>query len=176
VEFGPSSATIASKMLSRVAMVLAMVIVVACSPSPSPTATTREQTPSPTSLGVALTITGGGQVLCSPPYGCRPSLVIQADPTRRSPEPVWTVETGEEFSFPAVMTDSWDTRDVGSAPIAPPTTIQPGRYRLAGVLNLDSDVISLGPSPVPTQLVPRCVAELIVSPDLVSVSVDVQFP
>jgi hypothetical protein len=102
--------------------------------------------------------------------------VIQADPTGGSFEPVWTVEPGEEISFPAVMRSDWSTWDVGAQPIDPPATIEQGRYRLAGVLNLDSDVISQGPSPVPTRVAPMCFGELSVTRDLVSVSIDVQFP
>jgi len=67
------------------------------------------------------------------------------------------------------------TWDVGVTPIDPPATIQPGRYRLAGVVNLASDVSSPVTTPVPVQVVPTCLGEVIVSADLVSVLIHVQF-
>jgi hypothetical protein len=163
-------------MSRRVALVFSIVFVMSCSPSPSPVATQPpEQTPSPTLLGITLMITGGGQVSCPTPYGCRASLVIQADPTGASPESVWTVQPGQEISFPSVSTSSMSTWDVGAAPIEPPATIQPGRYRLAGVVNLDSDVVSPATTQVPAEVVPTCLGEVIVDDDLVSVMIDVQF-
>ena len=161
-------------MARHLAFALAL-LVVACMPSPAPA--TPDPTPSAVPLGVPLTITGSGQVSCPTPYGCRPSLVIQADPTGASPEsePVWTVQPGEEISFPSEMTSDWTVWDVGRTPIDPPATIHPGRYRLAGVVNLVYDLGSPVPSPAPVQVAPRCFGEVIVAADLVSVLVSVQF-
>ena len=157
-----------------IAAVLSTLLAACGSPVPT-TPSSPSSSPTPAGPGDArLTLTAGGQVACGIPYGCSALLLIQPDGGETSPSPVWTVTTGQPVSFPLVGASRMGTWDVGSFAADAPARIAPGRYQVAGVINLVSDVASPVTTPVPLKLVPTCVAGLTVAAGS-SVKVSVTF-
>jgi len=130
---------------------------------PSPGLNPPSQPDSAAATDATLMLTASGQVACSIPYGCSALLLIQPNSDGASPSPVWTITTGEPVSFPLIGASAMGTWDVGALPTNAPGTIAPGRYHVAGVINLVSDVASPVTTPVQLRMVATCLAELSVA-------------
>ena len=159
------------------AFVAAVLVVVAgCAPAPTPSASSASppgQLASTAPLDAGLTVTASGQLSCGIGYGCDALVVIQPNPAGTSPLPVWTILPGQQISFPELGSTS-GLADIGPLAIDAPPRIAPGRYRVAGVRNLISDVPSPATTPVPITVVPTCLADLSVAAGT-SVKIAVKF-
>ena len=121
--------------------------------------------------GASLSITASGTIAGDSPYGCLASLLID-----RGSGVVDRIASWDDARF-AVDRTGIDTRCVVSGPaIGGPASLAPGRYRLAGVASVVSDVSSPGFSQFPILgSTARCELDLLVLAETTAIAIRVAF-
>jgi hypothetical protein len=160
---------------SRWVLTLASLVLLTCCAVPAlPSATASPRPLAPASSmpsGALLSVTASGSIPGDSPYGCLASLLI--DP---GPGPVDRIASWADAHF-AVDRLATNTRCTVSGPaIGGPASLAPGRYRLAGIASIVSDVSSPGFSEMPILgSTARCEMDLLVLPATAGIAIHVAF-
>jgi hypothetical protein len=159
----------------RFALLAGVLLLAACSipvlpPSPSSSPSgipATQQIPS----GALLSIAATGVIPSSSPYGCLASLLIDAGSGQLDRMATW-----DDARFAVDPLSSPGECEVSGPAIGGPTSLDPGRYRLAGVASIVSDVASPGFSHMPIDgTTVSCAQDLVVLPGTTGIAIHVTF-
>ncbi len=139
-------------------------------PSPTASAPAIAHTPRIPS-GALLSIAASGVIPESSPYGCLASLLIDA-----GSGPLDRIATWDDARFAVDPRGAGGDCEVSGPAIGGPTSLAPGRYRVAGVASMVSDVSSPGFDDLPILgRTVSCELDLLVLLDTTGIAIHVTF-